>query len=156
MKIDQLMHGDVKCCRPEDSLDTAAKMMWDFDIGALPVVDAASRVVGMITDRDICMAAYTQGRKLGELSVEGAMARKVIACHTGDAIESARGLMADNQIRRLPVIDVEGRLAAILTLDDLARGATEREVDDLSARDVAQTLAAITTPRAASAQLVRA
>jgi CBS domain-containing protein len=156
MKISRLMHGDVKCCRSEDDLDTAAQLMWDFDIGALPVVDAESRVVGMITDRDICMAAYTQGRRLRDLRVTTAMAKKVIACHPEDDVASARTLMADNQIRRLPVIDDAGRLAGILTIEDLAQGAAEHIDDGVSGEDVALTLATISAPRGAPAPLARA
>jgi CBS domain-containing protein len=149
------MHGDVKCCRSEDSLETAAQLMWDFDVGALPVVDAASRVVGVVTDRDVCMAAYTQGLRLRDLSVATAMAKKVIACRPDDDVVSARTLMADNQIRRLPVIDEAGRLAGIVTIDDLAQGVAQHIDDGISGEDVALTLATICTPRSAPAPLAR-
>jgi CBS domain-containing protein len=155
MNIATLMQRNVKCCRVEDTADTAAQLMWDFDIGALPVVDSQARVVGMITDRDICMAAYTQGRRLGELSVESAMARKVIAGHPHDDVVTARVLMADNQIRRLPVIDGDGRLAGIITIDDLAHGVEQHVDDGITGDEVAVTLATICTPRQAPAPLAQ-
>lgn len=156
MKVSKLMRKDVKCCRIEDSLDTAAQLMWDFDIGALPVLDSEARVVGMITDRDVCMAAYTQGRQLRDIRVDTAMATKVIACRPDDDVVTARVLMADNQIRRLPVIGPEGRAAGIITIEDLALGVEQQIDDGISGKDVAVTLATICTPRQPPPPLARA
>jgi CBS domain-containing protein len=69
MNISQLMNRNVATCRPEDNLAIAAGKMWDRDVGCLPVVGADGSVVGMITDRDVCMGAYTQGRPLHEIPV---------------------------------------------------------------------------------------
>ena len=70
MKVAELMTRSVLAAHPQDSLARAAQMMWDHDCGALPVIDDSGRVLGMITDRDVCMAAYTQGRPLAEIPVE--------------------------------------------------------------------------------------
>ncbi|MCI0617634.1 CBS domain-containing protein, partial [bacterium] len=67
MKVEQLMTGNVHVCHPQDTLSTAAEKMWTYDIGCLPVMDDSEQPIGMITDRDICMAAYTQGRSLAEI-----------------------------------------------------------------------------------------
>ncbi|HVS11206.1 MAG TPA: CBS domain-containing protein, partial [Planctomycetota bacterium] len=80
MKVEQLMTRDVKACAPQDSLSRAAQLLWESDIGALPVVDSEGRVVGMVTDRDVCMAAYFKGRPLAEIRVDETMARKVYSC----------------------------------------------------------------------------
>jgi CBS domain-containing protein len=61
MKVSQIMEGAVKSCSRSESLNTAAKLMWDYDCGCVPVVNEQGEVLGLITDRDICMAAYTQG-----------------------------------------------------------------------------------------------
>ena len=70
MKVEQIMNREVKTCRPQDSLNRAAQIMWDEPCGAVPVVDDQHRPVGFLTDRDICMAAYTQGKPLEQLRVE--------------------------------------------------------------------------------------
>src|SRR5271168_2313748 len=120
MKVEQIMNRGVKTCGPQDSLNKAAQIMWDEPCGAVPVVDDRCRLVGFLTDRDICMAAYTQGRPLEELRVETAMARDVVSCGTEDDLGSAAQLMRQNRTRRLPVVDRDGRLVGLLALDDLA------------------------------------
>ena len=120
MKVEQIMNRNVKVCHPEDSLSNAAQMMWEEPCGAVPVVDEQSRPIGFLTDRDICMAAYTQGKPLEVLRVETAMARKVVSCNAEDDLRTAAGLMRQNRTRRLPVINRDGTLVGLLSLDDLA------------------------------------
>ncbi|HVA80200.1 MAG TPA: CBS domain-containing protein [Candidatus Binataceae bacterium] len=120
MKVEQIMNRNVKVCRPQDSLNKAAQIMWDEPCGAVPVVDDQRKPVGFLTDRDICMAAYTQGKPLHELRVETAMARKVVSCVAEDELGAAAGLMRQHRTRRLPVIDRNGALVGLLSLDDLA------------------------------------
>jgi CBS domain-containing protein len=120
MKVEQIMNRHVKTCGPQDSLNKAAQVMWDEPCGAVPVVDEQGRPVGFLTDRDICMAAYTQGKPLAELQAEGAMAGKLFCCKADDDLDSAAQVMRQNRTRRVPVIDREGVLVGLLTLDDLA------------------------------------
>jgi CBS domain-containing protein len=120
MQVEQIMNRDVKVCHPHDSLNKAAQIMWEVPCGAVPVVDEQSRPVGFLTDRDICMAAYTQGKPLSDLRVETVMARKVVSCSAEDDVRSAAQLMRQNRTRRLPVINREGTLVGLLSLDDLA------------------------------------
>jgi CBS domain-containing protein len=120
MKVEQIMNRDVKSCRPQDSLNKAAQIMWEEPCGAVPVVDDQRRPIGFLTDRDICMAAYTRGRPLEEMRVEIAMAHKVVACTTEDELGFAAQLMRENRTRRLPVINRDGALVGLLSLDDLA------------------------------------
>jgi predicted transcriptional regulator len=84
MKVEQIMNRSVKSCRPQDSLDKAAQIMWEEPCGAVPVLDDECRPIGFLTDRDICMAAYTQGKRLDQLRVETAMARNLVSCTDGD------------------------------------------------------------------------
>jgi CBS domain-containing protein len=135
MNVEAVTNRDVKTCRPTDSLNRAAQLMWENRCGAVPVVDSQSRPVGFLTDRDICMAAYTQGKPLAALQVDSAMARKVTSCRLSDDLNSALKLMAEVGVRRLPVVGPEGKLVGILSLDDLAceagrslRGAVNREL----------------------------
>ncbi len=97
MKVEQIMNRDVKTCHLQDSLNQAAKIMWEEPCGAVPVVDEQGRPVGFLTDRDICMAAYTQGKPLDELRVETVMAHKVVSCTTADDLGSAAQLMRQNR-----------------------------------------------------------
>jgi CBS domain-containing protein len=120
MKVEQIMNRDVKTCGPQDSLNKAAQIMWEKSCGAVPVVDEQLNPIGFLTDRDICMAAYTQGKSLDALRVETAMARKVVSCGVEDDLASAAQLMRQNRTRRLPVIDQNGALVGLLSLDDLA------------------------------------
>ncbi len=128
MTVERLMTKDVSTCTPEDSVARAAQIMWERDCGCVPVVasDGERRVVGMITDRDICMAAYTKGKTLDAVRVEEAMARRGITCGAADAPGDAQRRMVEAQVRRLPIIDKEGNLLGLLSLCDLAREA-ERE-----------------------------
>jgi CBS domain-containing protein len=120
MKVSDLMTKEVRTCHPHDSLNRAAQLMWENDCGAVPVVDSDRKVIGMLTDRDICMAAYTQGVALVEASAGSAMSRDVSVCYPSDNITSAAERMRERQIRRLPVVDQAQRLIGILSMSDIA------------------------------------
>ncbi|HZY58811.1 MAG TPA: CBS domain-containing protein [Candidatus Binataceae bacterium] len=120
MKVQRIMRHGVKTCHPHDSLNDAAQIMWEDACGSVPVVDEEFRPVGFLTDRDICMAAYTQGAPLGAMCVASAMARRVVSCSPEDDVTDAARVMRENGVRRLPVVDAEGRLVGLLSLDDLA------------------------------------
>jgi CBS domain-containing protein len=151
MKVEQLMMRDVKACRQEDMLNTAAQLMWENDCGCVPVLgtDGSGNVLGIVTDRDICMAAYTQGKRLIEIPVATAMAHKVISCRVGDDLKQAEHLMRQNKVRRLPVVDTYGRLQGIISLDDVASEAERERLagQEKQSIEVAQTLAQICKPR---------
>ena len=150
MIVQSLMTKNPKCCRSEESLKTAAHIMWECDIGSIPVVDREQRVVGMITDRDICMAAHFQDRPLSEIQVQQVMASKIVACRPDDDVKTAERLMRDNQVRRVPVIDRDGHLLGLMTVNDLARkAASDRHLSSpqVGEAGVVTTLAAIATPR---------
>lgn len=153
MRVEKLMTTDVKVCFEHDMLNRAAQLMWDHDCGFIPVIagDGDASVVGVVTDRDVAMAAYTQGRQLWEIPVTTAMSREVISCHASDGVEQAEALMRENEIRRLPVVDRNNRIVGILSLNDIAREA-QREVavgarPEVSTQSVSQTLAAVSRPR---------
>ena len=88
MNVGQLMTRTVHACNPDDPLHVAAQIMWEQDCGCVPVVvdeEGGSRVVGMLTDRDVCMAAYTQGKALAVIKVSSAMSREVCSCRPTDS-----------------------------------------------------------------------
>lgn len=144
MKVDQLMTKGVLTCSPNDTLDRAAKIMWEHDCGVVPVVDDTGRTIGMLTDRDISMCAYTQGRRLAEIPVSLAMSNALFPVHTGDTLEAAEDMMKRGQVRRVPVLDGGGRPLGILSLGDIARHLAAH--DGVSPRSVAETLAAVSAP----------
>jgi CBS domain-containing protein len=151
MRVEQLMARPVQCCRPEDSLARAAQLMWDHDCGCLPVCggDGITRVVGIITDRDICMRALFQGKPLQELRVSEAMAKQVHVCRPSESLADAEKTMREARIRRLPVVDEQNALVGMISLADLAqeaareRSATSQEITET---EVGDTLAAICVP----------
>jgi len=151
MNISQLMNRSVHTCRPTDSLATAASQMWEADIGCLVVVGEDGKVAGMVTDRDACMAAYTQGLPLHQIPVSVAMAKEVYSCAPDDSVIEAEEVMRSRKVRRLPVLDSTAKLVGIVSLNDLARE-SERESGRkgraVSGQEVSATLAAICEPRA--------
>jgi CBS domain-containing protein len=154
MNAGQLMTQNVRACHPEETLNTAAQIMWDSDCGCVPVIDAEQRVVGMLTDRDMAMAAYTQGAPLRAVRVSSAMAKKVYTCKAEDSLASAEELMRAKQIRRLPVVDVDGHLDGIISLNDIAREAERertRAKKEVTTDEIGIVLAAICSPRASRA-----
>jgi CBS domain-containing protein len=150
MKVEQLMQRTVQTCRVDDTISRAAQLMWENDCGCIPVVDDEGHPIGIITDRDACMAAYTQGRPLSALRVHSAMARAVRTCRPGDMLAEAESIMRAAQVRRLPVVDADEVLIGILSLNDLAQelareaGSERRELCD---EEIAVTLRAVCTPR---------
>ena len=103
MEVEKMMVHDVKTCGAHDSLNDAARLMWEYACGCVPVVDDHRRPVGFLTDRGICMGAYTQGMPLQAWRVETAMARNVICCRADDEIAETVRIMRDTGVRRLPI-----------------------------------------------------
>jgi CBS-domain-containing membrane protein len=116
-----VMRTEVFVCSRSDMLEQAARTMWDHDCGALPVLDESGTVMAMITDRDICMATFMQGRAPNDCSVVSAMSSGCRTCAPDDSIQRVLELMAMHQLRRLPVVDSLGKLVGIVTLADIAR-----------------------------------
>ncbi len=121
MIISELCTRGVKSCRPNDNLATAASIMWEGDCGAVPVVNEAGKLVGVITDRDICIAVGTRRNLAADIPVRDVMSGKVVSCSTGDNVKDALQVMRNAQIRRLPVLDENGSLKGIVSVNDIIR-----------------------------------
>src|SRR5260370_7143341 len=102
MKVAELMVGEVTACSPDDALNRAAQIMWENDCGCVPVVDRAARLIAMLTDRDICMAAYTRGGTLKDIRVSAAISSELFACRPADDPVDAKKMMPDPQLSRPP------------------------------------------------------
>ncbi len=151
MKVTELMTANVETCGRGDSLDKVARIMWDHDCGCVPVVDQDNRVVGILTDRDIAMAAYAQDLPLHAMQAEDAMTRVVVVCSPEDEIGTAEEMMRSNKIRRIPVTDSDRRPVGILSLNDLARKAAREltsESPSMTSEEIAATFDAVSGPRA--------
>lgn len=147
MRVQRLMHRPVYTCAAADSLRHAAELMQEHDCGAIPVVDSRGRIVAMITDRDICMAAYTTDKPLSELQVGDGMTQEVYCCHGDDPVEAVERAMSQHQIRRMPVIDDYGLPLGVISLGDLCRYTALQKRGQTLQRELMHTLAAISQPR---------
>lgn len=150
MRVADLMTKNVACCHQNEPLSAAAKLMWERDCGALPVLDEqGERVVGMITDRDICMCTWLRNAAPEAIAISDAMSRALYTCSPDDSISTVEDLMRRNKIRRLPVLDRQGRVVGIISLADIVRE-VERERGraqrDVASDEIAVTLATICQP----------
>jgi hypothetical protein len=101
--------------------------MWDGDIGCVPVVAESGHVVGMVTDRDICMAALTREQPLREIPVAVAMSKEILSCPPDATLIEAEEIMRSGQLRRLPVIDSDSSLVGIVSLNDFCASGRARD-----------------------------
>ncbi len=151
MNVEHLMTRDVESCTPEANLAQAAMIMWRRDCGFVPVAEnPGGRFVGVITDRDICMATATKHVSPDSVQVGTVMNRGAITCAPSDDVRIAMRRMNEGQVRRLPVLDKQGRLSGILALNDLALAAerTTRRVDEsVNYGDVMGVLRAVSAHR---------
>jgi len=146
------MRTEVHRVAGDASANDAARLMWDEDIGAVPVVDDGGRLIGIVTDRDIAMAAYLRGMNLWEIPVGGLMTREVISARANDSIYDVSTLMSQRQVRRVPIVDDHGVLIGIVSLNDLALAASAAEPEGaITEHEVADALRAICAPRSSAA-----
>jgi CBS domain-containing protein len=148
MKVSALFHRTVTSCTDRDTLEHAASLLWRQNIGCLPVLGDDGRLIGMLTDRDIAIAALLQGAPLRSITVSSVMVKEVLTCQADDEIETVvEGLLA-RRLRRMPVIDADRRVIGILSLNDIARAAIAHQ---LPTAGIAAVLAAIAVPRSLAA-----
>jgi CBS domain-containing protein len=147
MKVKELMTSDVKYCNLDTNLAAAARIMWEEDCGAIPVTDSRGNVVGLITDRGICIAGATRSRTEGEIPVKEVISKTLFSCAPGDDVRGALETMRIQKVRRLPVVDQGGRLMGIVSLHDIALHAGSNKGADVPAETVLDTFVAITTAR---------
>lgn len=123
MIVGQLMKRNIYTCRPSDSLRRAAEIMSNGECAILPVLDDEGRITGMVTDRDLCMAACRAGSAPESTRVASVASPNVVTVREDDVAEQAEALMRKHRLRRLPVTDRSGRPVGILSVHDLARQA---------------------------------
>lgn len=121
MRVKHVMTRNPSCCVASDQAPRAARIMRDEDTGVVPVIDNEQSVglVGIVTDRDLCMSVVAEGRDPRSVAVETCMTRTVVSCSPNDSVAKVIELMKENQIRRVPVVDDQGRLQGIVAMADL-------------------------------------
>ncbi len=148
MKVNDVMIRDVRACDPDINLENVAMIMWNNDIGAVPVVDQSGRPLAVITDRDIAMATALNHRPLWEMtSREVTQNRPLYTCNEQDDIKTALKIMWAQKVRRLPVVNGTGQLQGILSIDDVIvlaeRGMRGQGSPELSYDDAMNALKAV-------------
>ena len=145
MSVEMVMNKVVATCRPRDTLLDAVRVMLQEDVGSVVVVsgDGSGRVVGLLTQRDLCAAAARTEKALGQLEVRCALTGEVHLCQPDDPLMDALQSMCSARVRRLPVVDQKGHLMGIIGLGDIARAAAEDQagLPVLSSRSVCRTMA---------------
>ncbi|ARU59699.1 CBS domain-containing protein [Tumebacillus avium] len=126
MQIRELMTSEVESCSPQDSLQQVAQIMSDLDVGIVPIVRDGGYLEGCITDRDIVIRAVAKGMDVNSTRVDECMSENIVSCTPDQSATEAAQMMADNQVRRLPVVE-DGRLVGIVAIGDLA---VERAADE--------------------------
>lgn len=119
MNVREIMSHVVREVAPGESLQQVARLMRDYDIGCVPVCERG-HLVGILTDRDLVTRALAQTSRTMELTAGEVMTARPICCRIDDTIKQAAAIMEQHRVRRLPVLDFEGRLAGIVTVGDIS------------------------------------
>ena len=145
MTVRELQTSNVKTVSSDTDLAVVARLMWEGDCGAVPVVTDDRKVIGMITDRDICIAAATRSKPPAEIRVGEVISTNhgVHAVKPDDDVRVALRTMRKHKVRRLPVVDREQRLAGIVSINDLAINASPSLPDSVPAQEFLETFQAI-------------
>lgn len=145
MKVKDLMTTSVKTCRTTAVLGDAARIMLESHCGCVPVVDSRGRLAGMLTDRDICLAVAARHQNPWEIPVRDVMSPNIISCLVTDYVDAALVAMKEHRVRRVPVVDNEGHIKGLISIDDAIRN-TGLAKGRLPAEAVIDVLRHICTP----------
>lgn len=137
MKIQEIMTRDPKTCSLETTLEDVASLMRDEDVGAIPIVDDGE-LAGIITDRDIVVRCIADGKAPGDTTVEEVISEDLKTVSPDDDVQQAARIMADAQIRRLPVVDEDGNLVGMVSLGDIAVKHSDEEVSGGALEDISE------------------
>ncbi len=151
MKVQDIMTPDVKFCGPDTNLAEATEILWRNNCGTLPVLDTGRKLIGLVTDRDMCIALGTKNCRASDLAVREVAMKPVFTCGPNDDVHGALKTMRQHQVRRVPVVGEDGKLAGILCLDEVVHHAEKATTAGISYEDVVNTMKAICEHRAADA-----
>jgi CBS domain-containing protein len=130
MKAKDIMTQNPKCCTPETSLQTVARLMCDCICGEIPVVESEQTMkpIGVITDRDITCRTVAQGKNPLQMKVQDCMTKPAITVSPEASLQECCQIMERKHIRRVPVVDQTGRCCGIVAQADVAKHASEHEI----------------------------
>lgn len=130
MYVNEAMITDVKTCKADSNLEQVARLMWDNDVGSVPVVSEDNRPLGIITDRDIAMCAMHRHQALWDIEAgQLIQSQRLCCCHQEDSLESCINKMEQNEVRRVLVTNEDGTLAGIISMGDIVAFTQERCAD---------------------------
>ena len=147
MKVKNVMVSPAISCRPDTNLGVAAEMLWRQNCGILPITNIQDRVIGVVTDRDMFIALATRNRLAGELTLGDVTSGRVYSCKPDDDIHIALATMSEHGVRRLPVLDAEGKIVGIVSMDDVVKQTQMGDRAELSSREVVHALQGIYAPQ---------
>ena len=133
MQVKDFMNKKPVCCLPDTEVEEAAQMMVEFDCGSIPVVEngeTLNPLVGIITDRDIVCRLVAEGQNPLDAMVKDCMTTPAVSVHPEDTLEKCERIMADGQIRRIPVVDDTGAVCGIVTQAHIAKNASRSEAGE--------------------------
>jgi CBS domain-containing protein len=138
-KCSEVMTKDPVCCRPGDTVERAAQLMEQENVGPIPVIDGGQtkKLVGIVTDRDLALKVVAKGRDPKGTKVEEVMTSDPVTCRPEDGLQRAVSAMEEHQVRRIPVVDEGGRIVGIIAQGDIATrvdepGTTAEVVEEIS------------------------
>jgi CBS domain-containing protein len=136
MRSEEIMKKTVKCSSADETVERAAKMMREHNVGFLPICDDQKRVLGTITDRDIAIRVVAD-EKPGATKIRDVMTTEIIACRPDDDVERAAELMGAHQKSRMLVVDDQKHLVGVISLSDIAQKSSDKNAAK-TMRDVSQ------------------
>ena len=137
------MTAAVGFCFRHDKLSKAVEIMRGFDCGIVPVVSSEMKVVGMVSDRDICLFLAERAAEIGKIEVNDLLKGEVAVCEVGEMIECVLKKMRKNRVKRLPVTSQDGKLTGIISIADILAGEKNKSLD----KKILKTIKAISQPR---------
>jgi len=158
MKVKEIMMGTPYYCQLDTNLGSATELMWVGNCGFLPVMGANGKLVGVVTDRDVCIALGTRNRPAGEVTIAEVMSNRLFACSPDDDVHIALETMKEGGVRRLPVTSQTGILVGVISMDDLlvrAESAGIGKRPELSTEEVVKAYRAIDKRRVPQIVLAR-
>ncbi len=144
MRVKDLMKTDVGFCAADDNLMKVASVMRQRDCGVVPIVDAEGKIIGVLTDRDLCLAIVARNRKASDVKAVDLINGAAIVCAGDDKIEMVLKKMKKNQIKRLAVVGETGEIVGILSVSDILLGVRK---DKKLQKKIYSTLKSLAAPR---------
>jgi CBS domain-containing protein len=144
MQVKEIMTADPACCEQRDSLESAVKLMIDYDCGEIPVVENRETLIpiGVITDRDVACRTVGRGMNPLEMTVSDCMSTPLISVKPDDSLDQCYQIMEENQIRRVPVVDASGKCVGIVSLADIALNVSKADSGEVLQEVSSQTVSA--------------